>query len=204
MSKRISYRPLIDKWEAFLETNQGQTVEDFARFVLQQKKGVEEESNHSIDDDGNITFNYPYLAPEAGQAIFRLYKFSKIYSRPIMQSVGLHSFDEFAVLTTLLTNKEMTKNQLIHQNLIELTTGMDMLKRMLKHKLIKERVNPEDKRARLVSLSEEGRKAVFEILESFQTMEDILGDMNKKEREEIIGYLDRLDAYHSSLNSEGT
>lgn len=200
MNKNVSYKPLIHKWEAFLETNQGYSLEDFARYILKQNETLEEESNRKGSDSREKNYEYPYLTAEAGRAIFRLYKFSKMYSKPIMMGVGLNSFDEFTILTTLLEKKEATKKLLIEENLIELTTGMDMLKRMLKQDLLKERINPQDKREKLVSMSENGQRVLFSILKGFQSMEDVLGDLNKEEREQTIQYLERLDKYHSSLN----
>lgn len=204
MSQNISYKPLIHKWEAFLETNQGDSLEDFAKYILDESESLQEEGTKRNFESFEKPFKYPYLTAEAGRAIFRLYKFSRIYSRPIMIGVGLNSFDEFSILTTLLTKKEATKKYLIEENLIELTTGMDMLKRMLQQDLLKQRVNPEDKREKLVSLSENGQKVLFTILKEFQSMEDVLGDLNKEEREQTIQYLERLDSYHSTLNQKST
>ncbi len=201
MIKNISYIPLIKQWEAFLKTDQGTGIEDFAKYILDEAEKKSKSGPNQIEGLPPRSADYPYLTAEAGQAIFRLYKFSKMYSRPIMSDVGLNSFDEFSIMTTLLNEKETAKKYLIEKNLIEFTTGMDMLKRMFKQKLIQERVNPDDKREKLVSLSENGRKVLFKILEGFQTMEDVLGDLNKKEREETIRYLERLDRYHSSLNN---
>ncbi len=198
--KNTSYIPLINQWEAFLKTEQGTGVEDFARYILNRAEKTDEINANKIDGLPPKSEDYPYLTAEAGQAIFRLYKFARMYSRPIMADVGLNSFDEFSIMTTLLNEQETAKKYLIEKNLIEFTTGMDMLKRMFKQKLIQERVNPDDKREKLVSLSEHGRRVLFKILEGFQTMEDVLGDLNKKEREETIHYLERLDRYHSLLN----
>ncbi len=198
--KNTSYIPLINQWEAFLKTEQGTGVEDFARYILDTAEKKDEINALKIEGLPPKSEGYPYLTAEAGQAIFRLYKFARMYSRPIMANVGLNSFDEFSIMTTLLNEQETAKKYLIEKNLIEFTTGMDMLKRMFKQKLIQERVNPDDKREKLVSLSEHGRRVLFKILEGFQTMEDVLGDLNKKEREETIHYLERLDRYHSLLN----
>ncbi len=202
MTKKISYKPLIHKWELFLETNHGDSLENFAMYILQEAERLKKESTEKDFKLPEKTFEYPYLTAEAGRVIFRLYKFSKIYSRPIMMGVGLNSFDEFSILTTLLEKKEATKKYLIEENLIELTTGIDMLKRMLKQDFLKERVNPKDKREKLVSMSDNGQKVLFTILKDFQSMEDVLGDLNKEEREQTIQYLERLDSYHSSLNQK--
>ncbi len=198
MQHSISYKPLINRWEDFLAQGNSTDLKDFARYLLEEEEAAEK----AVLEHGDTVHEYPYLTAEAGRAIFRLYKFSKIYSRPIMKKAGLTSFDEFSILATLLHTEELTKKDLIFENLVELTTGMDMLKRMLKGNLIQERKNPSDKREKLVSLSELGRKTLFAILEEFQTMEDVLGDLDRKEREETVKYLMELDKYHTAINTD--
>ena len=205
MKENISYNPLIIKWEAYLQTNGDASLKKFANYLLQEDfsdEGGEILSNPTTETPESTLAALPvgpYLAGDAGEMISRLYKFSKQYSKSVLQDTGLTSLDEFAILATLMRQQESAKKNLIDENLIELTTGMDMLRRMIRQGLLIEQVNEQDKRQKLISLSEQGRAVLFQILEKFTALPDVLGDLSRTEREQLVSLLRRLDTYHTEL-----
>jgi len=201
MAQNISYQPLILNWESYLQFEKNPTLEGFAKYLLTSSTKKIANSNTPVPFQEVVTGETTsYLAPEAAELIFRLNKFINIYGRPIVQEFGLHTMNEFVILASLLELREYSKKDLVNEHLIEFTTGMDMLKRMLKNGLLNERVNEKDKRQKLVSLSKKGTETLFKILGKLNTITDVLGDLNKKDRELFLNMLKRLNAFHTALN----
>ncbi len=201
MAQTVSYQPLILNWESYLQFEKNPTLEGFAKYLLTSST----KKNH--DDDAIVPFQEvmtgqttSYLAPEAAELIFRLNKFINIYGKPIVQEFGLHTMNEFVILASLLELREQSKKELIEDHLIEFTTGMDMLRRMIKNGLLTERVNQKDKRQKLISLSKYGTETLFKILGKLNTINDVLGDLTKEEREAFLKVLKRLNAFHTALH----
>lgn len=203
MKHNLSYQPLILNWENYLQSTQEPSLKDFAKYLLlsDAKTSADASLDKERANDTEPIEDAPYLTPEAAELLFRLNKFIRIYGKPVLQEVGLNSMDEFVILAFLLEKRESPKKEIISENLIEFTTGMDMLRRMIKTGLLSERINPEDKRQKIIALSSKGQKVLFLILERFKNITDVLGDLEKKEREMLLNTLKRLNSFHTSLLS---
>lgn len=158
-----------------------------------------DDNNKVIIENNTLPENTPYLTAEAAELIFRLNKYIKNYGKPVLQEMGISSMDEFVILAFLLQKRECSKKEIINRNLIEFTTGMDMLRRMIKRGLLIERINTQDKRQKIISLSKKGKNVLFEILVKFKKITDVLGDLDKKEREVFLNLLKQLNKFHTSL-----
>ena len=128
--------------------------------------------------------------------IGRLERFIHYLSKPVFKESGL-SEDEFVVLVTLLYMPKAAKVQLLKQCLIEIPTGSELLKRMKKTGLILERKHPEDGRSTIISLSAKGRQVLFRSFQQVGKVEDALSALSAKEKDMLLGLLDRLDLHHS-------
>ncbi|NAS13894.1 MarR family winged helix-turn-helix transcriptional regulator [Poritiphilus flavus] len=206
MKHNLSYQPLILNWENYLQSTRDPSLRDFAKYLLlsDTKTSSDAFTGQEPGDEASAETrpnqeSAPYLTAEAAELIFRLNKFIRIYGKPVLQDVGLNSMDEFVILAFLLENRESPKKEIIGENLIEFTTGMDMLKRMIKTGLLSERINPADKRQKIISLSQKGQEVLFLILERFKNITDVLGDLEIKEREILLNTLKRLNSFHTSL-----
>ena len=204
MGNKLSYQPLIKYWESYINSTDDPDLRGFAKYLLLKDSNIkvsleEEQFLGKTKDNGAIQKDGPYLTPEVAELIFRLSKFIRLYGKPILKEMELSSMDEFVILAYLFEKGQMPKKELIHQNLIEFTTGIDMLRRMVKSNLLDEKVNPKDKRQKLISLSKNGKSCLFQIFEKFQTITDVLADLEKSERENLLHTLNRLNHFHTSL-----
>lgn len=85
------------------------------------------------------------------------------------------------------------------ENLIDLTTGVDVIRRLVNKKLLKEKVNKSDRRERLISLTPQGKKTLGQVLQGFAGIQDVLADLSVEERQQLVAMLKSLDAFHSKL-----
>jgi DNA-binding MarR family transcriptional regulator len=205
MKENLSYKPLIENWEEYLRKGGDATMKQFARYLLEKEQedtlleswAWNNEQLQSYIEQNAQEYSFKYQSPQAATLIWRLYKFIRLYTKPVIQQVGLASNDEFAILATVEAMKKCSKKVAITENLIEFTTGMDMIRRLVKANLLVEQLNKEDKREKLISLSEQGKQLLYSIYEKFSTIQDVLGNMPDKERSMLINYLKELDSFHT-------
>ncbi len=70
----------------------------------------------------------------------------------------IKNLDDFYFLFVLREKLSMSKSELVNKNFVGKTTGTDIIKRLQKKELINERSIAEDKRRKLISISEKGEK----------------------------------------------
>jgi DNA-binding MarR family transcriptional regulator len=203
-----SYLPLIEKWETYLQTGGTESLEHFALWLLQHKKA--ERQTASVLNDPNLqTYfnlnaegNFAHLSSEAAYLVGRLYKYVRNYTRPILLAVGLSSQDEFAILAHTDFLGECTKKAAIEENLIDTTTGIDAIRRLVNKGLLQEKVNEHDRRERLISLTPAGKAVLQQVYSGFASIQDVLADLSQEERQQLVVFLKSLDEFHGKLNQK--
>jgi DNA-binding MarR family transcriptional regulator len=202
-----SYLPLIELWESFRKKNKSGDLQEFAEFLLKattkkepmkSAKWATAQANQYFEKQTK-NFGFEDSTPFAATLIWRLYKFIKLYNKNILQEAGLHSHDEFAILISIQTHQTIAKKVVITENLLELTTGTDIINRLIKNKLITEKINPDDKRQRMLNLTSKGATCLKTIFTGLASTEDILGNLSKEERTHLVSYLMKLNSFHTKL-----
>ena len=135
---------LVSAWQEYSQRTSHTSVEDFCNYYLSGRK-------KSLQRDKYIDLN---LARQLGKANSLL----KLYFRRALKQISDVELEWYYFLDAIATAGEIRKNDIVSFRLLgEPTTGIDILNRMLKAALIKERVDPEDKRARLIMLTSKGK-----------------------------------------------
>ena len=137
---------------------------------------------------------------EIGKLIIYLNRYAKLLVRK-----GLNNFPElvnedFTYLYILMTCESMTKIQLIEKNIHEKPTGLEVIKRLLKHKLIDERDDEKDKRSKRVFLTEKGRVTFFQTLGQMSKVSQLIaGKLTIEEKNQLFNLLKKLEDFHNPL-----
>src|SRR5688500_18269770 len=96
----LSYVPLIESWEAYITTGGLPNVEGFADWVQSKKtaakKAEKRDELASYFDEQAASYQYAQRSSEAAFILWRLGKFIRFYTRPVLAANGLTSQDEFA------------------------------------------------------------------------------------------------------------
>lgn len=66
------------------------------------------------------------------------------------------SFMDYQFLYILKEHGEMTKSDLISYNYMEMSSGIEVIKRLLKCELINDKINPNDRRSKLIYITSNG------------------------------------------------
>lgn len=130
-----------------------------------------------------------------------IYRYAKSYSRKALDNSPIQTIKEFSFLIVLHSEGSLTKSELIQKNVMEITSGMEVIKRLLKKKFIHQYRDPSDKRSMRVAMTEKGIEELFRVLPRMQeATETIKGNLDAREQKSLIFLLKKLEHFHEKLD----
>jgi len=200
---------LVRLWGAFEEQHPDGSIEEFCRYRLAAVAG--KEASRSAGPEGRfVPDGKPVLerklVPEgkpgpdgklmpAGKLVpdlngrlvillRRIGKFHIAYSNKALEGTGLDQMEEFGILVTIFNQGNPIKSEAIYNNIMELSSGTNMLIRMKKRGLVSEYADKGDKRVKRLKLTSKGeetlRKAKDVVLKVAHMMVHDLTDADKQ------------------------
>jgi len=158
-----------------MDKNPKGSVETFCKYVLArtEKAGREKSSVRPPDLDGHFM-----------KVIMRFSQAYNLYARIALKNTGIPLHENFTVLAVSRALGESRKSDVINFAMIDLSTGSDILNRLVKEGYLKERTDPDDKRSKLIAITSSGEKALHECFKKTLIARKILlkglGDEDKK------------------------
>jgi DNA-binding MarR family transcriptional regulator len=195
--KKSSVIPLVEKWEIFSHANPKRDIYAFADWLLASRQvNVQNKEGHLNEDDrGNAT--------QAAILITKLQKYLGLYIKPAINRLGFSREHEYNFLYQVSRMDKPTKNSLSKENMVEFSTGRDVIRRLIDRKLLMEKPDPEDKRAMLLTLTSLGKKTLEKSYEQISvSFTDFLGDLNSKEQSQLISLLGKMSRYQAKKNNK--
>lgn len=201
ISAMRSYLGLIEKWEAFLAEHPEGSLEEFGAYVLagggpaspSAPSAPGPEAPFEGQDSDAAVLNYHF---EASNLLWRLGKHAKSHAKGLFEDLGISSHDELAILSHVALLGECPKKVAVPDNLVEMSTGIDTIKRLLNKGQLLERKNPRDKRESLVRIAAAGRGLLEQVSRGFGQLPDVLGGISREEQRLLLRLLERLDEFH--------
>ena len=204
MSHNIALiKELLDHIESYVKETKNSDIKEFSIY-LKDKVISEDSQNKNISFNKNNYENYrSYPEVEFSTLLTGLFRFAKHYTKKAFQHTSIKTIDEFGFLASLLRKKSLLKNELINQHLLEISTGSEILKRLIKNELIYEYPDSHDRRAKRIAITEKGKK---EIMKAFDDMhkvsEIIIGKLNKQELGEALSVFNKLNYFHQHIHEK--
>lgn len=145
---------LVTEWDAYTESHRNASVEEFCRYYLAKQ----------ANNDGELFGGMapPDIDSTLAKLVGRLAAMFGVYSKMALKDKPALDLDWFYYLNTAFHLGESQKKDIIGSQFAEYSTGMDILRRLLKAGYIAEREDPNDKRAKLVSITPEGKRLLDE------------------------------------------
>lgn len=196
-------KQILDYVEAYKKEVGNDDIKEFAIF-LKDRLFTNQQVAAKQNLDGTDFENYKsYPEVEFSTLLTGLYRFAKHYIKKAFSATNIKTIDEFGFLATLLTEKNLLKNELISKHLLEFSSGSEMIKRLIKNGLVHEYPDAHDKRAKRVSLTEKGEK---EIMKAFHDMhkvsELIIGNLDENELKDALSSLNKLTYFHLHIHEK--
>jgi DNA-binding MarR family transcriptional regulator len=194
---------LISKWENFKHEFPEGAVADFGEWINSKKKlaGKAEKNPpfNAADAEFDKVPEQHKATMQAGYLIGKLYQYILIYSKPLMKKYGLHSMDDFGYLATVDWHQTISKSKACAAMLQEVTTGSDIIKRLLRLGYLKETPDNTDRRQKFLQLTIKGKKVLASLQTDFQSLPDVLGELELENRLKLVGWMMELDEYHDRI-----
>jgi DNA-binding MarR family transcriptional regulator len=144
---------LITEWDTYAGSGKNQSVTDFCKHYLNKRES-------DYPDKSLESPDAPLLRGSLLRVLGRILSAYALYMRAALGKLQLPAPESFYYLNGLAYLGEVKKSDLINYLFAETTTGMEAINKLVKAKMIVERISPDDKRARLIQLTAKGKQAL--------------------------------------------
>jgi DNA-binding MarR family transcriptional regulator len=201
-------RQLIDLWEQYEEHVPGaHTLLDFSEWITAR---IKEQSISNIKtpparefrypSDTASRLNYPDDRSRFQEHILRIARFEEFYIRKYLADLPINTRLEYLFLHTVDHLEKVRKTDLINLHLVEYTTGMDTISRLVKNGLLAEMPDQNDKRAKLLILSKEGGEILQKANKSIDEMRIMfLACISPNKWKKALSVLHEIDDFHTKI-----
>lgn len=132
-----------------------------------------------------------------------LYRFTRLYVKKAFQHTNIRTIDEFGFLASILKEKSLLKNELIKMHFMEVSSGSEILKRLIKNQLVYEYPDSKDGRAKRVSLTDLGFKEIMNAFDEMNKVSEIVvGNLSGDELKEALAVFNKLNYFHIHIHEE--
>lgn len=203
-TKYLLIKQLIDKvaeYEKVVSTSEDMSLEGFSHFISHP-------NDPSFLQTRKFTGSLELEVQERGNKqettiailVTFIYRYAKLYAKKVLQDSSISTLDDFSYLILLLTHESLSKTELIQKNVHEKTTGMEIIKRLIKQNLIYQFDDTVDKRSQRVAITQEGKTAIFSILHRLEDVSTIMtGNLTELEKNSLTSILKKLDHFHFDI-----
>ncbi|WP_207428650.1 MarR family winged helix-turn-helix transcriptional regulator [Pedobacter sp. SYSU D00535] len=193
------FRELIKLTEEF-EIEVGPANANVSQFSKWLNRRIEAEPAAAMDEpvwEGKEQGRTPESV--INTLLVHLFRYAKIYSKLAIAESPFATIDDVIFLINLRHRGAMTKIELIELNIHEKSTGIQIINRLISSGFVAEAINPSDKRSKKICITEAGIKALEANMDSVRAASKIVvGDLNKSEKLQLIGLLQKLETFHAS------
>jgi DNA-binding MarR family transcriptional regulator len=151
-------------------------------------------------NDARLMDQYRNSSRDISILIVLMNRYAKWYIKKVLKDSQLHTPDEFSFLITLMTYESLSKSELIAKQVMEKTSGTEIIQRLIRKGLIVESADDHDKRSIRVSITGEGREEILRILPQMGKVTKIVaGNLSPDEVNTLSYLLKKLDYFHNDI-----
>lgn len=167
---------LVRLWGIHETLHPDSSLEEFFRNQLLSGQNKEDSAPH-----GNKLI--PDINGKLMILIRRIGKYHIFYSNKSLEGTGLIQIEEFGILVQIFNQVNPIKSEVIFQNMLELSSGTNMLMRLKKRGLISEYPDKEDRRVVRLKITAKGeqtlKKAKVKVLQVAAMMMQAISNEEK-------------------------
>jgi DNA-binding MarR family transcriptional regulator len=177
------------------------SIDEFIGY-LNAKSGSQELAMREISGENKGWFKDEYrnTTSDISILIVLMNHYAKWYIKKVLRESHLQTPDEFSFLITLMTYDSLSKSELITKQVMEKTSGSEVIRRLIKRGLMVESADEDDKRSVRVSITRAGREEILKILPLMSKVSNIVvGNLSNKEINTLSYLLKKLDYFHNDI-----
>lgn len=184
---------LLNLWADFENSHPAAEIEDFCRYLLIQEKEME---RRKVFSDTTLP---PDNLSKLAKIVGRVSRLHNAYAVIALKEYGLSSIDEFIYLNDINSADMPQKTKVINSNFNELSSGLLILERLKKKKLITEEENSNDKRSKILNMTVRGVKVLKDCFEKLNTVNRLF--FNKMSADDILMSIHLLSSTEEEFSS---
>lgn len=204
MSDQIRFiKEILDYVESYKEEVGNTDIKEFTLYMRDKVLIVDEalQGEHFSKEKYLQYREMPKV--EFSTLLTGLYRFTRQYVKKAFTNTIIRTIDEFGFLASLLKEKSLLKNELIKLHYMEVSSGSEILKRLIKNNLIYEYPDAKDGRAKRVSLTEDGFKEIMTAFDEMHKVSEIVtGKLTGEELREALVIFNKLQFFHMHIHEE--
>ncbi len=200
---KISAVPVLIEWERFTAENPQGGLVEFASWILMntdplQRDQLQPEAEPLMKSGMWLSEAFPESEDFLSWFFMgRLIRYVKFYTKAIMAQQGMANADEFLFLSLINEMDRPTKKEVCVAHATELTTGMDILRRLLKQEFIDEFADERDGRSKRLVVTQKGQDVIGAMRAELIRLEPkMLADLDSTDRKRFLTTLQYLNNYH--------
>ncbi len=224
----MSIIPLISSWEQYVQNHPAGNLQDFGRWLQTTSQPTQPPSAAKTAPSSEARSPAPSANPSATSApstpnplaharlvlgssadldapaygtllVNRLGNINLFLSKPIIRKLGFAKEVEFGVLIQVYLMGHPNKKELSRRLLIEASTGVEITRRLAKKGLLRETIDPNDRRSARLTVTEKGMRLIKEGYTGIAPIhKEFLTPLEPGEQLQLVGMLARLYEYHSA------
>ncbi|MEL7270120.1 MAG: winged helix DNA-binding protein [Bacteroidota bacterium] len=137
------------------------------------------------------------IEAELAAYVGRLSRYSNTYIKMALNQTSFATDMEFTFTAILNRAGAVGKTDLIRMMAFDKSSGMGVIRRLLEKSLIKEYPNPQDKRGKVLRLTEKGKKAITEAYQKVPLAANLISsNLKMNEKRHLLFLLKKLDDFH--------
>ena len=207
-SNYIIIRQLIDLLIEFeAEKPQQAGLLNFAEWIV---KRIREEPDlnkeykaRRMHSDYSEHFAYVKILDEKArflEYISRIARFHEFYLRKFLDELPVNSRLEYLFLFTVNRIGKAKKTDLISIHLVEYTTGMDTIRRLVNNGLMEENPDENDKRVKLLRITKKGKRVLAEADKKIADERNMfLACINPNKWKKTLPVLEEMNEFHNMI-----
>ena len=126
--------------------------------------------------------------------------YSKHYSKKILRDSQLANQNDYVYLIILDRLGDQRKTDLISLALMEVSSGIEVIRRLLRNGMIEDYPDPHDKRSKRVRLTAQGKQALKELASDMDQIGTLVtGNLTEQEKNQLARILQKLAVYHKKI-----
>jgi DNA-binding MarR family transcriptional regulator len=145
-------------------------------------------------------FRKNQVATDVSILVSLLFRYAKMYIKKALKDSRINSADEFSFLITLLTHESLSKKEMIQLQVMEKTSGIEILNRLIAQNFIHQYDDETDRRSKKLQITESGRREVLSVLPKMNLVSKIVvGNLSVEEQNTLTYLMRKLDHFHNDI-----
>ena len=199
-------KQIIDFFGEFEQQEKQMNLLDFSYWVISRlsveqksdKPALKKNSAQIVESIQNTT--NPNNKTSFLESVSRIARYHDFYIRKALLELNINSRLDFLFLKSVNDLEKAKKTDLINMHLLEYTTGMDTINRLIKNGILYESQDAGDKRVKLLALTKKGTSILKQAEKRIaEENEMFFAAINENKWKKALPVIEEIDRFHNSI-----